>query len=88
MWVFEKHINLFFVDETDQVIQVYAHMYEIFHSGSFSLWDSNVGLAASSFVHFWTVLGLPSFYLFLLLSKHYFRYSWRNMVYIFKPLNM
>ncbi len=64
MWVFEKHINLFFADETDQVIQVYAHMYEIFHSGSFSLLDSNVGLAASSFVHFWTVLGLPSFYYF------------------------
>ncbi len=67
--VFGKHTNLFFADETDQVIQVYTHMYDVFRSGSFLLWDSNVGLGASSFVHFWTVLGSPSFYLFLFLPS-------------------
>lgn len=74
-----RHTNLFYADETDQVIQVYTHMYDIFRSGSFSLWDSNVGLGASSFVHFWTVLGSQSFYLFLLLPS-------RNMIPFFIPV--
>ena len=74
-----RHTNLFYADETDQVIQVYTHMYDIFRSGSFSLWDSNAGLGASSFVHFWTVLGSPSFYLFLLLPS-------RNMISFFIPI--
>lgn len=74
-----KHTNLFYADETNQVIQVYTHMYDVFHTGSFSLWDINVGLGASSFVHFWTVLGSPSFYLFLLLPS-------RNMIPFFIPV--
>ena len=67
--VLTKHTNLFYADEMNEVLQIYTHMYDIFHSSSFSLWDSNVGLGASSFVHFWTVLGSPSFYLFLLLPS-------------------
>ncbi len=77
--VLTKHTNIFFADETNEVIQMYTHMYDIFHSGSFSLWDSNVGLGASSFVHFWTVLGSPSFYLFLLLPS-------RNWIPFFIPI--
>lgn len=61
--------GLFYEDETNQVIQLYTHMYNAFKEGTLSFWDSNVGLGASTFVHFWTVLGSPSFYLFLLLPK-------------------
>lgn len=66
---FNKYIILYWGDETQQVIPFFTDIYNQIKNGSFSFWNYKIGLGASNFVHFFTMLGSPSFYIFLLLPK-------------------
>ncbi|SJZ57802.1 YfhO family protein [Anaerorhabdus furcosa] len=74
--------SLFWGDESEQVVQLYANSYELIKSGNFTLWNPSIGTGASQFTMFLSILGAPSFYLTLLCpSKEY-------IVYIFPLIDM
>lgn len=73
--IFNKGSSLFWGDEADQVIQFYSNASELMKKGDLSFWNSSIGLGASEFTMFFTVLGSPSFYLTLLCpSKEFIAY--------------
>ncbi len=66
---FGNHSFVFWGDQLQECIQLYANFYNDFKNGTLSLWDYSVGLGASSNVYQFTVGTAFSSFLFLLLPK-------------------